>query len=175
MRQFRRTFGRYTGWLIVAFIILAAWGTWEQVYGAELRVGLGGGVTNDNEWIGQELMVNSDRRHWYASVIRVGGDDALPDTWRFAAGYRVNWRRDKNVWPYLRLGAGYFLDEPGHLISDKLAFDMAVGIRFWKILELEWQHNSTAGRSDHNDGNDILMLGLVVPFGAQKDDRGFTP
>jgi hypothetical protein len=123
---------------------------------------LGFGVTNDSNWIGQELMLTHN--HWYGSVMRVGGDNVLPDTARLAAGYKVEWRDGRRVSPYLRLGGSYFLDEPTDIISDRWAYDMAMGLRMFGVLDLEYQHNSTAGRSIQNSGNDMLLIGITVGF-----------
>ena len=47
----------------------------------------------------------------------------------------------------------------------RYAYDLAFGLRFWQILELEFdQHNSTAGRSNDNTGLDAIYLGFVLPF-----------
>ena len=70
-----------------------------------------------------------------------------------------------NVSPFLRFGVAYFDDPPDDYIDEHLAFDLAVGIRFWDIVELELdQHNSTAGRSNNNEGLDAIMLGLTFQF-----------
>lgn len=149
-------------WIVIGiFIALMAWGIYrQQADAAELRLGLGRGVSNGNEWVGQELAIA--HRHWYGSVSRLGGDDLLPDTVRLAAGYRADWRTEQRLAPYLRLGGAYFTEEPTDLISDRWAYDMALGLRIFGVLDLEYQHNSTAGRSLQNSGNDMLLLGLVV-------------
>jgi len=87
---------------------------------------------------------------------------------RFSGGYRVNWLRDKFISPYLRLGMAWFDSTPEPYISDQWSFDMAAGLRFRNVLELEAQHNSTAGRSLTNSGIDSITLSIVLPFGASK-------
>ena len=162
--KFQRFFRKPTGWLVLAFIVLFTWGLYNEVKADELemRVGLGLGATNDNEWVAQEIMVTN--RDWYASILRTGDDNVLPDTWRLSLGYRVDWRQDKKAAPYMRFGFAVWEQEPFPLISDRLSYDMAVGARFWHVLDLEWQHNSTAGRSDFNNGNDIVILSFVLPL-----------
>lgn len=165
MRKFGEFFKKPSSWLVVAFIVIFALGMCSErarAEGVDLRVGLGFGATNDNEWIVQEIMLTD--RDWYASVLRTGDDRVLPDTWRFAVGYRVDWREDKRLAPYARFGFAYWLDQPRPVVSENLTYDMAVGLRFWQIMDLEWAHNSTAGRSEFNDGNDNVVLSFVLPF-----------
>lgn len=158
--------GEKIKWTIIAiFVVLFAWGVARQTAdAAEIRLGLGRGASNDNAWIMQELMLTTDS-HWYFGAAWLGGDDVLPDTMRFTAGYRVSWRDGLRVAPYMRGGMAYFRDEPTDIISDNWAYDMAVGLRLYRVVDLEYQHNSTAGRSLQNSGSDIPALAVVVPFG----------
>ena len=152
---------------IVIFVGLFLWGM--KADAAEARLGLGFGYSNSEGSRYQEMMLTSSDRRWYGAVTRIGGDDRHNyQYWRFTAGYRVNWRRDKRFSPYMRLGVAYFDDVPFDYISEHLAFDMAIGVRLWDIVELEFdQHNSTAGRSDQNEGLNAILLGVVLPFGRK--------
>lgn len=143
---------------VLIFIVLFAWGLAK----AEVRLGVGKGVTHDNEWTAQDVLLTN--KDWYFQFTRLGGDELLPDTWRYSIGYRVEWREGSQVEPFLRLGVAYFDDVPYPVISEKYTFDMAVGVRAWRVVEFEWQHNSTAGRSDRNWGNDIFLLSVVLPL-----------
>lgn len=155
-------FKRYTGILVVLFIALAIWAVYSsKAEAAEIGLGLGAGATNDNGWIAQEITVRHG--HWYGSILRTGDDDALPDTWRFAAGWRYDWRADKRVSPFIGFGAAWWADDITPLISDRLSYDMRLGLRFWDVVDLGWQHASTAGRARFNDGSDLVVLRLVFP------------
>lgn len=147
---------------ILLFLVLFVWGLARDANAGELRIGLGIGASHDNHWKQQSIMLSD--RDWYLDVSRLGGDDLLPDTWRYAFGYRVDWREHARVAPYLRMGVAYFEKEPYPLISEQLTYDMAAGVRLWKVLDVEWGHNSTAGRSRRNWGNDIFSLNLVFGF-----------
>lgn len=151
-----------TFWGVVVFAMLFIWGLGKVANAGEVSLGVGGGATNGNDWIGQFVMISD--RDWYASAMRVGGDDVQPDTWRYAIGYRVDWREDKKIAPFLRLGAAYWADEPTPLISDQWSYDMSAGVRLWRVVDVEWQHNSTAGRTDFNKGNDMPFVNVVLPF-----------
>lgn len=156
--------GKVLKWTAIAiFCVLFAWGiVRQQAEAADLRLGLGFGVSNDNGWIGQELMFT--HKHWYGAAMRLGGDDILADTTRLTVGYRVEWRDERRLSPYLRFGAAYFLDQPTDIISDQWAYDMAMGVQLFGVADLEYQHNSTAGRSLQNSGNDMLIASLKVRF-----------
>jgi hypothetical protein len=153
---------KYTAGAVAIFIVLFIWGM-QDSYGAEVRLGLGKGMTNGNDWITQEFMLVGKRK-WYLSAMLTGNDDQQPDTWRYAVGYRVNWRDHTRASPFMRLGAAYWQDKPVPLISDHVSYDMAVGVRVLHVVELEWQHNSTSGRSDQNKGNDLFTLAMVFTF-----------
>lgn len=161
----RKWYQKWTVWAVIAFVVIFTWGyiTQNKAEATETHIGLGHGATNNNDWIAMHLAIS--RNHWYLAALRTGGEDEtfLPDTWRFSVGYRVDWRKDMKVAPFMKFGAAYWLDEPSNLISDHWSYDMSVGTRFWNVMELEWQHNSTAGRSDFNKGNDIIVLGFVFP------------
>lgn len=133
---------------------------------ADVRLGVGFGYSNNTGARYQELMLLTDDRRWYGAVTRIGNDDRHNYQYsRFTAGYRVNWRLSTKVSSFLRLGAAYFSEEPTDYISDKLAFDIAIGVRLWNVLEIEFdQHNSTAGRSTQNEGLDAVLVGIVFPF-----------
>ena len=153
---------KWTLWAVVVFAALFIWGLARVANAGEVLLGVGAGATNNNDWIGQ--MVTLSDRDWYVSVMRVGGDDIQPDTWRFAVGYRVDWREDKKIAPFLRLGTAYWVDEPIPLISDHWSYDMSAGVRLWKVVDIEWTHNSTAGRTDFNKGNDMPFVNVVFSF-----------
>lgn len=159
----RKWYQKWTVWAVIAFVIVFTWGYVQQneADGAELQIGLGHGATNNNDWIAMNVAVYHNQ--WYLSGARYGGEDEafLPDTSRYALGYRVDWRDEKTIEPFMRFGVAYWTDEPSNLISDRWSYDMSVGVRLWSVLELEWQHNSTAGRSDFNKGNDVVVLGWV--------------
>ena len=114
--------GKVLKWTVITiFVVLFSWGVSRQTAdAAEVRLGLGRGASNGNEWIMQELMLTTDS-HWYFGIARLGGDDVLPDTVRLTTGYRVSWRDDMRVAPYLRGGVAYFKDEPTDIISDNWA------------------------------------------------------
>ena len=154
--------------LLGVIVLFAGFFLWGSVVDAsEVRLGVGAGVTKNAGSRSQELMITSEDLHWYAAATRVGGDDLHNyEFWRITAGYRVNWRRGTRFSPFMRLGAAYFDKEPYDYISDHWAFDMAIGVRLWDVVEFELdQHNSTAGRTDQNSGLDTVMLGFVFPFG----------
>lgn len=153
----------YTSVLVAIFIALFIWGRAAEA--GEARIGLGVGTFNVQGAIYQDLLVTTDEQTWYAQVTRIGNDEHFDVLTRYSAGYRVNWRDDKFAEPYLRLGMAHFDKEPTYRISDKWSFDMAVGIRFKDVVELEAQHNSTAGRTNYNYGLDSIVLGVVLPFG----------
>jgi len=147
--------------LIVVFVGFFLWGRTADAGEASIGLGFAGnGATY------QQVMVMDNERKWYASATRIGGDRRHNYVYgRLAVGYRVNWRRVSRFSPYMRLGGVYFTDEPTDYISDDFAFDMAIGTRLWQIVDVEYQHNSTAGRSNQNEGLDAVTLSVVFPFG----------
>lgn len=159
----KKWYAKWTVWAVIVFIIVFTWGyaLQNKAEAGELQIGLGHGATNNNDWIAMNIAIYHN--HWYVSAARFGGEDRafLPDVSRYALGYRVDWRDGKRVEPFMRFGVAYWTEEPRNLISDRWSYDMSVGLRFWQVLELEWQHNSTAGRSDFNKGNDVVVLGWV--------------
>ncbi len=148
-------------WTAIAiFIGLAAWGL--KAESAEVGIGLSHAVSHESKWIGQHMYLSD--RDWYIEATKYGGEDRLPDTWRYTAGFRVDWRPDTRIEPYLKIGVAYFEDKPVWVISDHWAYDMSMGMRFFGVLDLEYNHNSTGGRSDHNKGNDLINLYLIKEF-----------
>ena len=146
--------------LIVTFIGFFLWG--RAADAAEAGIGLG---FSKNGATHQQLTLTSTDLRWYGSATRIGGDRRHNYVYgRLGAGYRVNWRRDMRFSPYMKLGGVYFTEEPTDYISDRWAFDMNIGVRLYDIVELEYQHNSTAGRSDQNEGLDTVVLQVVLPF-----------
>ena len=126
---------------------------------AEVRLGVGQAMTHDSDWVAQDVMLSD--RDWYAQITRFGGDARLPDTWRYSAGYRIDWRERDSVALFMRFGIAYFEDSPAYVVSERYTFDLAAGVRLFSFIDIEWQHNSTAGRSKVNLGNDVLLVSLV--------------
>ena len=157
-----RSFKKYAAiGAIVVFVALFLWGRVADA--AEVSLGLGYSPKHETRY--QQVMLGTDDRRWYGSLARIGGDVRHDyQYWRVGAGYRVNWRRESRISPHMRLGAVYFSEEPTDYISDQWAFDMAVGARLWDIVDVEWQHNSTAGRSSQNEGLDAVVLSVVFNF-----------
>jgi len=152
---------------IIAFVVAFLWG--RNAQSAEVGLGLGFGTFNAADATIQELSVITDDLHWFASYSRVGGvdSDRLQDKYndRYVIAYRVFWRDDKDFRPYLSLGVAYFDKAPERLISEHLAYDLRLGVRWKDILELDVDgHNSTAGRSERNTGIDSVNLRIVFQF-----------
>lgn len=151
-------------WTIISiFIALLGWGIVnEKANAAEGSIGLSFAFSHGSDWIGQHLEVGN--RDWYFGVARFGNEDKLPDTNRYTVGTRVDWREGYTISPFLKFGLAYFQDEPTWIISDRWAYDMTVGARFFEVIDLQINHNSTAGRTDFNKGNDIAILSIVREF-----------
>lgn len=162
MKQFR--WAKSAAALIALFLILFLWGRSSEA--AEVGIGLGAGVNHSSGAVGQELSVTSDDLRWFASYTRLGGrpgDTVLAYNNRWVGAYRVFWRRDHDLMPYMALGAAYF-EEPTVLVTERLTYDLRVGLRWNNIVELEYAHNSTAGRSQRNAGIDFITLRAVFRF-----------
>lgn len=149
---------------VAIFVGFFVWGRTADA--AEARLGLGIGYSSTEGARYQELMITSTDLRWYGAVTRIGGDNRHNYQYnRFTAGYRVNWRRETNFSPFMRMGVAYFSEEPTDYISDQWAFDMAVGVRLWNVVEIEFdQHNSTAGRTAQNEGLNAILVGITLPF-----------
>ena len=149
--------------ILLLFAGLFAWGLKAEA--AEVTFGIGVGEFSNDGARSMNLRLSGDSRTWYAGVARVGGDDRNDYEYnRWTAGYRVNFRKETNFSPYMRFGAAYFSEEPTDYISDQLAFDLAIGVRFWQVFELERDHQSTGGRTDQNEGIDSWNLNVVYRF-----------
>lgn len=161
-------FRDHRGVAILLFVLFLLWAgllTYRTAHAEEdwsLAVGLGAGVTNDNGWIAQELELRYGR--WHIAALRTGDDDALPDTWRLSAAWGYEWRAGKFVRPCIRFGAAWWADDITPLISDSLSYHMVACLQVGPNLQFDWQHNSTAGRAEFNDGNDMVLLKYVAPL-----------
>lgn len=150
---------------IVVFLGFFLWGV--KADAAEVGLGLGFGYASNEGATYQEMMVRDSQRNWYFSAARIGGDTRNDyHYWRFCGGYQVNWRKNSNFAPYARLGACGFDQEPTDYVSDTVAYELAFGFRLYDLIEIDIDtHNSTAGRSNQNEGIDGAMLRVVLPFG----------
>ncbi len=148
---------------VIVFFILFTWGNYADA--AEIRFGLGHGIAHADHVVTQSVMVSTDDLRWYAQYTRIGDERYMGGNDRLSAGMRVNWRRDKRISPYMRLGFAYFDDVPMPYISERLAFDMAIGLRLYSVIELEYAHNSTANRAVANWGFDVIELAVTKRFG----------
>lgn len=155
-----------SGIAVIVFVALFLWGASAMAQDVEARIGLGVNVLDRDDrgtHITQDMMLLIDR-DWYVQATRFGNSDFIDDSWRFSTGLRVEWRQDTNLEPYMRLGVAYWDEEPTWLVSERWMFDMAIGARLWRVAELEWQHNSTAGRAEWNTGVDVLTFNAVLRF-----------
>ena len=162
MKLPRLNWRKPTFWLILGFIGLASWGAMRDANAADLRIGAGFGWENAQDAVSMDLMLTIDE-DFYLSAAKMAGGRVGDDVWRYAAGFRFDWREGKRIQPFLRLGGAYWDGITG-LVGDQHTFDLALGLRFGGALELELQHNSTAGRSVPNTGVDLIVLGLVKEF-----------
>ena len=152
--------------IFVALLLLAGFGA-SQLAKADddwsLAVGLGAGLTNDNEWITQEIELRYDR--WHLGVMRTGDDSHLPDTWRYTLAWGHDWREGKFFRPCIRFGVAYWQDQVPPLLSENLSYHMVFCGKFGPNLQLDIiQHNSTAGRAEFNNGVDTAVLKFVAPL-----------
>ncbi len=149
--------------ILLTFASLFIWGT--RADASELHFGIGIGDQSNSGARSQNVRLMTDKRNWYVGLARVGGDDRNDYNYnRWTVGYQVNWRKDTRVSPYMRFGAAYFSKEPTDYISDKHSFDLAIGIRFWQVFELERDHQSTGGRTNQNEGIDSYNLNVILRF-----------
>lgn len=150
-------------WSIIGlFVILFSFGVYKEAYSAEVGLGISHAISHDSKWMGQHVMFGN--RNWFLEVARLGGEPRLPDTYRYVVGYRVDWREPYMFSPFMKMGAAYFKDIPDYVVSDHWAYDMSVGLRLFKVIDFEYNHNSTGGRSERNKGNDLLTLTMVIPI-----------
>lgn len=151
---------------ILIFLGFFLWGRVADAAEPEIGLGIGFGYASNSGATYQEVMLRDAQRRWYGTVARIGGDTRNNyHYWRFTAGYQVNWRKQTNFSPYARIGVAYFDQAPTDYISDTLAYELAIGVRLWEVIELDLDtHNSTGGRSDQNEGLDGWMFRLVFPF-----------
>ena len=152
--------------LIGAFIVAFGFGI-KNAQADDFRIAFGAGFNHSEKALTSEVMYTFDN-HVYLAATRIGGDLVLNPNhnqiMKLAGGYRVRWRDELKVSPYMRMGIAYFDHKPYLVMNDNVAFDMALGVRLWDIAELELLHNSTAGRSTRNWGLDYVNFGLVIPF-----------
>lgn len=152
--------------LIVLFTTVFFMG--RKAESAEVGIGLNFGTFHSLGGRTQEINITSDDYRWFASYTRVGGVDAedlhFESRNRYVAGYRVFWRRDENWKPYMMFGTAYWDEPPCRVISERLTYDMRIGVRYRDIVEFEIGHNSTAGRARYNYGFDTVGLRAVFQF-----------
>ena len=167
LKNFRQNPKKAAVVLIIAlFVAVFIWGRSAEAGEPEFGLGLGFGYASNEGATYQELFLRDASRNWYGSVNRIGGDTLNNyEYWRFCGGWQVNWRKNSNISPYSRLGACWFDEAPTDYISDNLAYELALGVRLWNIVEIDIDtHNSTAGRSEQNEGLDAVMIRMVFPF-----------
>lgn len=160
---------KWTAVAVLLFVLVFMWG--RNAEAAEVGIGLGWGVlgTRSEGVVTQELMLKTNDYRWYVSYARIGANQndrlQMRQNDRFTAGYQLVFRRGMKVEPYMMLGMAYFEDPPMNLISERLTYDMRLGVRIKDIVELELDgHNSTASRSDYNSGMDVMSLRAVFRF-----------
>ena len=160
--KFRPTKTQVTTTLVILFVLLFIWG--RSAESAELGIGIGTGRGHTNDTIVQGLTIISDDLRWYAQVTRFGNEGHLDTNMRWSGGYRLFFCRDENFKPFMRLGVAGFKETPMPLLSDNIAYDMGLGLRWRNIIEFEYNRNSTGGRSKRNTGIDLWELRLVMQF-----------
>lgn len=149
--------------VIAIFVILIGILAFRKATAYELQIGLGHGFGN-TDVITQDFAIEYDG--FYGRVVRLGDEPILPDKlWKLSAGWRGYFREGTNFQPYLYIGAAWFTEEPSSVISDRLAYDMGLGLRFYKVFDLNYEHNSTAGRTSKNRGLDVISVRVAIPFG----------
>jgi hypothetical protein len=132
----------------------------------EVTLGLGSGVAKSTEMITQRVGVMRDNK-WYLRAERFGGEPWNKE-WGFFAGRRVQFRQDRNWQPYIQMGVGHFNAPLKHEdkdlpnVTERTTFELGLGIsrRLSPSAEMElgFDHNSTAGRSNKNNGIDRIHL-----------------
>lgn len=153
---------KHTVYLVLAFLALFVWGlVLNEAKADELRIGLGYGILKSEGFITQELLYRP-HPHWYLSIAETENHRRDYRSVRYAAGHQVVFRDGKKIEPFLRLGFAHFRRAPNDWVSAKNTYDLAIGFRFWDVVELEIdQHQSTAGRSPVNIGLDGVYLGVL--------------
>ena len=154
-------------WLIVAFIALMVWGLAAQAANG-FESALSYGVVNTKNHITQRISyMHGDK--WVVQYERHGGN-GYEDTNSYSLQRQIVWRSEKKAQPYLRYGISYFDDpirrlrsgEDSVLVDERLTYSLGLGLRFWGVMNMGIEHNSTAGRSDPNKGVDRVYLGIML-------------
>lgn len=157
-------------WGAVAFVVLFIWGILRQANAAELDalIGVASGSTHNSQLMIEEVFLEFDHK-WDVGVFHMSGDPRITSTYGAVAAYRVRWREDKRFEPWASFGAAYFDRAPEAFVSENLSYQLAVGFRMFKVLDLGWVHYSTAGRARTNWGVDYVSLRVVLPIHQDKE------
>ncbi len=82
-------------------------------------------------------------------------------------------RRSERFSPYLHLGTGYFQVKPAGSVPKRDGAMFSAGAGFFLdmfdsnvALRGEWRHRMDTARDDENLNDDLISLGLQIPFGA---------
>ena len=156
-----------SSWLIVVFILAFLLSLWnaQAAEAAELEAtaGLGFGVSKTSPMVVQEagLRINDA---WAVAVARTGNIPELDPAWVIRAERIVTWREGRALQPMMALGVAWWDPAPAALVSEQWTFAMAVGLYAYEVVELRWQHYSTAGRADKNSGVDYISLTATMRF-----------
>lgn len=160
---------KWTAIAVLIFVVVFLWGRCAEA--GEVGVGLGFGLptTRSEGLVTQEIMLKTDDYRWYMSYARVGANKNdylhLRQNDRWTAGYQLVFRRGKDVEPYMMLGVAYYEEPPLNLISERLTYDMRIGVRLYDVVEIDIDgHSSTASRADINTGLDVISLRAVFQF-----------
>ena len=154
-------------WLIIVFILSFLLGLWmaqtAEAAEVEATAGLGFGVSKTSTLIVQEAGLRIDDA-WGVAVARTGNKDELDPAWVIRAERIVTWREGRAIQPMMALGVAWWDPAPAALVSEQWTFAMAVGLYAYEVVELRWQHYSTAGRADKNSGVDYVSLTATMRF-----------
>jgi hypothetical protein len=148
------------GLFVVAFGALL----WAEEAEAQVHLGTAVGINHTEDARAVLIGYTWDDR-WELEYARHGGDD-YEDINSWSVTRIVRARRGKNLEPFLQFGLTYWdekmlatkWDDQEVLVDSQLTYRLGLGVRLYRVAELGWGHDSTAGRSDPNSGIDYIFI-----------------
>ena len=148
------------GLFVIAFGALL----WADSVEAQPLLGVGVGILNTQEARNVTLGWSWQDK-WEAELSQHGGD-GYETVHAVSVARVVRARKGKNFEPFMQFGLTYWddkiaapkWDDQDVLVDSQLTYRLGLGIRVYRVLEVGWGHDSTAGRSDPNSGIDYIFL-----------------
>lgn len=148
--------------LLIVAIMFATGPVWAaERDGASLKVGISSGINHTH---GTVLSTGLELGPGFFVDVHALSERSGNGGVVYSLGRQGYFREGSNFSPFVGIGLAWIDDPPKDVVGCGLMWHLKGGVELWRIVQVEYAHNSSADRCDPNKGLDYVGMSFRWRF-----------